>query len=202
MHGVGGGGGREVDGRLPWDPEMPFAQFEKALDLWMASIPRYMQLHPGTLDSHIAAGQGNLFALMHLLYYHARGYLNREYFPFLSPPNWDPVDGPCDGPLYETGFEPSPFWLQTAHEGVTSARRISTFFNEIIERNLAPWAYPFSGICIMTACTFHVALSICNWNSLSAFMGVPAKTMLAGDILNMIKLQETWPLAAHWVNNP
>lgn len=141
-----GRGGREVDGRLPWDPDMPFCQFEKSLNVWEATLPRYMQLHPGTLDSHIAAGQGNLFAIMHLVYYHARCYLSREYFPFLSPPGWDPANGPCDGPLYESGFEPSAFWLKSAHDGVTNARRISKFFNEIVERDLAPWAYPFSGM--------------------------------------------------------
>jgi hypothetical protein len=178
---------------------------------------------------------------MHLSYYHAHCYLNREYIPFLSPPNWNLVDVPYDGPLYDVGFEPSRFWFKSAHEGVTSARSISAFFNEIIERDLAPWAYPFSGICIMTACTFHLALSICPWNSLAcqellnkqskvvrslrlqpfylyyikynyteylpstrcsdiaSYIRLPAKDMFARDILNMIKLQETWPLAAHWV---
>ena len=73
------------------------------------------------------------------------------------------------------------------------------FLNETIERVPAPWAYPFSGIRIVTACTFQVALRICTWNCLTGFIGVSPKEKLAGDILNTIELQETWPLAAHWV---
>ncbi|KAI1612125.1 fungal-specific transcription factor domain-containing protein [Exophiala viscosa] len=197
-----GAGGRDMDDRCPWDPTSPFFRFDKALDDWEDLLPRYMQLHPETLAAHVACGQGNLFALMHLLNYHARCYLHREYIPFIPPQGYDPANGPCDGPPLARRPslpEPPEYWFKSIQTGIQSARRISTFFHEMVGRDLAPWAYPFSGICLMTAGTFHACCSFSTWKSCEQYMGVPAKKLLAEDLRKMIQLQEIWALAAHWI---
>lgn len=197
-----GRGGRDFDARCPWDPASPFARFDRALDTWEDRIPQHMQLRPDSLAAHTACGQGHLFALMHLFNFHARCYLHREYIPFIPPPAYDPTDGPCDGPpLARRPSLPEPpgFWFRSLRTGIQSARRTSTFFNEMVERELAPWAYPFSGICLMTAATWHVVCSFCTWKSCPQYMGMPAKQLLADDFRKMIQLQEVWALAAHWV---
>lgn len=197
-----GGGGRDIDKTPPWDPDMPFSRFEKALDDWETFLPRHMKLHSSSLSAHVACGQGNLFALMHLLNYHARCYLHREYLSFIPPPHYDPANGPCDGPQLARRpslQEPPDFWLHSVQTAIQSARRTSTFFEEMVKQDLGPWVYPFSGMCLMTASTLHVFCSLSSWKSCEEYMGIPAKRMLAENLRHMIKFQEIWNLAAHWV---
>ena len=194
-----GAGGRHRDARAPWMNGMPFENFRKRIEEWNNLLPEYMMSNRANQLAHNACGQGYLFALMHLFSAHAKCYLYREYFPFIPPIGYDPANGPCDGPSISYDYEPANWWRETARAGMECARQISLHFSDMVEMNLVPWAFPFSGFCLLTAASYQVFCSLRHWESASEFTGIQAGYLLVSMLEHMMKFREVWPLAAHWV---
>jgi hypothetical protein len=88
-----GRGGRHVDARAPWLPDMPFQELDSSLRQWVKSVPQHLTQTPQNTSAIIAIGQGRSWALMWMVYHQARAYLHREYLPFIPKIGYDPVRG-------------------------------------------------------------------------------------------------------------
>ncbi len=196
-----GAGGRHLESRNPWQPDMPISQFEKALDVWESALPRHMGFNNTNLEAHIAVGEGKAFGAMQMFFYNARGHLYREYIPVVIPPGWDPGTGPCDGPALPPDTS-NPDWLARAiRKGVSSAVQISMVYKSMTSADLLPLVNPFLGYCLMTSSTFHIWCSLNDWKSCEGLlMGESVKKLLIDDLRYLIQCQESWPVAAYWVD--
>lgn len=88
-----GRGGRHVDARCPWLPNMPFSLLDAELCQWQLSVPNHLQYMKQNVSAVLAIGQGRLWSLMWLVFFQTRAYLHREYLPFTPKPFYNPKDG-------------------------------------------------------------------------------------------------------------
>lgn len=95
-----GRGGRHLDDRCPWVPDMPFTMLDQRLDQWESSLPPHLKYSPQNMSAVIAVGQGQLWSIMWMVYFQARSYLHREYLPFTPKPDYDPSNGEIKSRLW------------------------------------------------------------------------------------------------------
>jgi hypothetical protein len=88
-----GRGGRHVDKRCPWEPDMAFTQFDEALKEWESAIPARWKYTPQNVSATMAMGTAKLWSIMWMVYFQARTYLHREYMPFTPKIHYDPARG-------------------------------------------------------------------------------------------------------------
>lgn len=88
-----GRGGRYLDARAPWLPDMPFSVLDTDLCHWKATLPSHLDYTPSNLSAAIALGDGRMYTLMWMLFFQARAYLHREYLPFTPKEGYDPSTG-------------------------------------------------------------------------------------------------------------
>jgi Fungal specific transcription factor domain len=195
-----GAGGRYANNLRPWDPEMPIARYESELDAWKLSLPQHLVLNDANFSAHVADGEGLAFAMMHLLYLNGLCRLHREYVPLVPPPLWDPSEGPCNGPVLAPGPDNAGWWRHSIRVAAVSARQITELYASMKAHDLSPWINPLSGYCLVTSCGHHLFLMIYKWESCAEYIGELAKEALISDLSSLIALQESWPVAAHWVS--
>lgn len=197
--GAAGVGGRHVDPRLPWLEDMPFSRLQKELQAWNDTIPPYLRFTEINFKSHRAGLQERLFGLMHIFYMMAGLRLHRKYLPFIPPILYDPAYGPTDGPGIIPGPDSTGFWAESARLGIRFANQISTTCAQLESHDPDIWATPFLGLPLMASSSFHVFCVHSHWESCDEFVGEPARKLLTYNLRSLMKLQETWPVAAFWV---
>jgi hypothetical protein len=88
-----GRGGRHVDQRCPWEPDMAFTQLDQALTEWESAIPPQWKYTAQNVSATITLGTAELWSIMWMIYFQARAYLHREYVPFTPKIHYDPAEG-------------------------------------------------------------------------------------------------------------
>ncbi|KAH7008871.1 fungal-specific transcription factor domain-containing protein [Ilyonectria destructans] len=199
--GGAGVGGRHEDLRSPWLEDMPFSRLQTELQNWHSSLPPYMAFTEVNIKSHDAGGEGKIFGLMHLAYLTAGTRLHRKYLPFIPPAFYDPAEGPCDGPGLISDPEQSDFWAKSTRQGIVFANQLTNAFVKLEEHHVDPCAIPFSALLLFSASSFHVVCAHTKWESCKEFVGEPAKDLLAYNLQYLVKMQETWPVAAFWIKS-
>ncbi|CZR69362.1 uncharacterized protein PAC_19262 [Phialocephala subalpina] len=195
-----GAGGRHEDARCPWVPGMPITEFGRELQQWKDSLPSHMQLEDANFSAHVANSEGTAFAFIHLMYFNALCHLYREYLPLAPPPSWDPSNGPCDGPdLLSPDKENPEWWRLSICQGIFAAREISRIYTALVQSGTNASVQPLLGYCLMTSSTFHIFCFIHRWKSCEECVGEPARAVLLSDLSHLAVLQESWPVAAHWI---
>jgi len=67
-------------------------------------------------------------------------------------------------------------------------------------RRLSASAYPFPGLCLLTAGSIHVQCTIFSWPSMNSVLE-NARDYLRKDMEFCNNLGQSWQLASHWVNS-
>ncbi|OJJ45197.1 hypothetical protein ASPZODRAFT_547599 [Penicilliopsis zonata CBS 506.65] len=197
-----GRGGRHLDARSPWLPNMPFSALGASLEQWRSSIPAHLDFDLAKLPAIIASGQDKLWAFMFMVYFEARLYLYREYLPFIANDDYDPADGPCDGPVFEPTDVPAPvkFWHTATDMMVESANAISDLFEAMTSRQLSAAAYPFHGLGLLAAASVHIMQATFQWASMQRhFAHKSSLDYLKQDLGAVNHLGQHWSLAIHWI---
>ncbi|KAH8646242.1 fungal-specific transcription factor domain-containing protein [Xylariales sp. PMI_506] len=197
-----GRGGRHMDARAPWLPDMPFAILDESLQQWKAAIPSYLDYTPQNTTAVIAAGHGRLWTLMFMVYFQARAYLHREYLPFTPHKDYDPRKGPCDGPVLILSNTPPPedFWYRSTLTMIESANAISDLYHVMKIRGLSASAYPIPGLGLFTAASIHVLFSIFCWQSMLEVVNESSsRHYLKQDMEALNDIGQRWSLAVHWI---
>ncbi|OKL60162.1 hypothetical protein UA08_04900 [Talaromyces atroroseus] len=197
-----GRSGRRQDARCPWLPDMPFTIHSEALAAWRKRLPSYWDYQPQNVSLVVAAGQGQLWSLMFLLYFHAKTYLYREYLPFTPSPSYDPNTGPADGPtLLPVDCAPPPgWWFNYATTMLESANSVATLYSQMHDLDLAPSAFPFTGLCLFTSASIHAMFTIFEWDSLQHVTSKrAARRNLSIAMRGFNSLGQYWDLSIHWI---
>ncbi|KAH7026726.1 uncharacterized protein B0I36DRAFT_366253 [Microdochium trichocladiopsis] len=197
-----GRGGRHVDARCPWLPDMPFTVLDSSLNRWAASVPRHLKHTRQNTSAVIAIGQGRPWAMMWMVYYQARLFLHREYLPFTPKKGYDPLQGPCDGPPlhFHDNAVAAEFWRRSALAMIESANAISDLYQLMRSRDLSASAYPTPGFGLLAAASIHVQLSLFDWEAAQPVMAhKSAREYLKQDMEGLNDLGQRWSLAVHWI---
>ncbi|EXJ85988.1 hypothetical protein A1O1_06357 [Capronia coronata CBS 617.96] len=197
-----GRGGRRRDTRSPWLVDTPFNLYANALAAWKERLPIYWDYQPRNVPLVAAAGQGKLWALMFMFYFQAKTYLYREYLPFTPSRNYDPAAGPSDGtPLLPPDSVPPPsWWRDYAITMVESANSAADLYTRMHDLDLAPSAYPFTGLSLFTAASIHAIFTSFEWESLSPFVSrMSARKYLSVSMRAFNSLGQYWDLPIYWI---
>lgn len=200
--GGAGVGGRHEDPTPPWNEDMPFSQLQRELQQWQNCLPPYLIFSEANIRAHIEANEGRLFGMMHLFYLTAGIRLHRKYIPFTPPIFYDfSTDGPSDGPELPPCSVPPGYWADIARRSVQFASGITKTLTKLGEHGIHPWTIPLSGVSILESCSIHIFVFHGYWSSCEEFVGEPTKNMLVHNLRLLIKMQESWPVAAFWVSH-
>ncbi|KAL3427200.1 transcriptional regulatory protein PB1A11.04c 1 [Phlyctema vagabunda] len=199
-----GRGGRHVDDTVPWLPEMPFTTLDQSLQQWRMALPPHLDYTSRNMSLVIATGQGRLWLQMFLYYFQARAYLHREYLPFMPLHGYDPTLGPCDGlPLMPANsIPPIDWWRNSAFVMIDSAKSIVDIYSAMDSRNLSATAYPFPGLCLLTAGSIFVQCTIFQWKSVESVVSPSSSRQYLQRTMEAFhSLGKHWYLAKHWIHH-
>ncbi|RDW69290.1 hypothetical protein BP6252_08310 [Coleophoma cylindrospora] len=199
-----GQGGRHIDDTAPWLPNMPYSVLDDQLQQWRRSLPMHLDYTPRNMSLVIATGHGRLWLQMFLYYFQARAYLHREYLPFTPLNGYDPCSGPCDGlPLRPPNSEaPSDFWRHETAVMIESAKSILEIYTTMESRNMSATAYPFPGLCLLTAGSIFVQCTIFQWRSIDFVVTPSASRLYLRRTMEAFhSLGRHWYLARHWIRH-
>jgi hypothetical protein len=83
---------------------------------------------------------------------------------------------------------------------VESAEAISELYATMKKWSLSASAYPFPGLCLLTAATVHTMFAIFEWESMSTLITHnSSRDLLRKDMEAFNDIGQYWPLAIHWV---
>ncbi|KAL8938052.1 MAG: hypothetical protein Q9216_004104 [Gyalolechia sp. 2 TL-2023] len=174
-------GGKEIDKYELWHPQSHFAELNKQVGNFKASLPAGLQYNPDNLATHAADKLANQFLLLHISYYQVVLFLHRYAIPTYP------------GAVVATEV-PKDFLSASAQAAIEAADRISEIISHAVEHTLHA---PFAGYCAFTSSTVHIWSRFSNQPRLQA----SAEQKLKINIEYIKRMEKPWGMFHFMADN-